>query len=134
MPNTALPLNWRKYPERYNLVGNTCETCKTDYFPARIVCPNCRRKGKLVEKAMPREGTILSYTKLCAAPRGFELQTPYYLAIIDLGNNARVLSQIIDTPDERMKVGAKVKKVFRKINDTSAEGIISYGYKFKVIQ
>lgn len=134
MPTTALPLNWRKYPERYNLVGNHCERCKTDYFPARVVCPNCRRKGKLVEKEMPKEGKIVTYTKLHVAPRGFELQAPYYLAIVELENNARVLTQIIDTPDEKIKIGAKVKKVFRKINDASPKGVISYGYKFKVIE
>lgn len=133
MPNTALPLNWRKYPERYNLVGNHCETCNSDFFPARVICPKCRRKGKLVEKEMPRGGKIVSYTKLFVAPKGFELQAPYFLAIIDLGNGAHVLSQIIDSDDEKVKIGAHVKKVFRKINDTAPEGIISYGYKFKVI-
>ena len=34
--------------------------------------------------------------------------------------------------DAWVKMGAKVKKVFRKISDEHAEGVIYYGYKFKV--
>lgn len=128
----ALPLQWRRYPERYLLRGNYCETCKTPYFPARKICPNCRRKGKLVEQDMPRTGKIISFTEVFVAPAGFENETPYFLAIIELENKAKLLSQIVDSDKEKIKIGARVKKVFRKIADTDEEGAIAYGYKFKI--
>ena len=129
-----LPLNWRKFSERYRLSGTYCETCNTAFFPGRMICPNCRRKGKIVPKDMPREGKILSYTRVHIGPSGFKHQTPYYMAIIDLGNGARILSQLVDTDPEIVKIGAKAKKVFRKIIEPDKTGVISYGYKFRVVK
>ena len=38
---------WRHIQQRYSLVGTKCNTCGDLFFPSRVVCPNCRRKGKL---------------------------------------------------------------------------------------
>lgn len=133
MTDGGLPLIWRKFGERYDLDGNFCETCKTAFFPARMVCPNCRRKGKLVEQKMPKTGKIITFTEIFSGPAGFENETPYFIAIIELQNKARLLSQIVDSEKEKIKIGAKVEKVFRKISDIDPEGPIAYGYKFKVV-
>jgi uncharacterized OB-fold protein len=55
------------------------------------------------------------------------------LALIDLDKSCRILSQIVDSPREKIKTGTKVKKMFRKIQDNNHEGAIAYGYKFKVV-
>lgn len=129
----ALPLMWRNIPERYNLLGTQCQTCGKNYFPQRKVCPTCRRKGKLVEAKMPETGTILSYSQVFVAPSGFEHDTPYFLAVVELDNKATLLTQIVDSKAEAVKEGAKVELVFRKIYEDSPEGAIAYGYKFRVI-
>ncbi|MFH1780029.1 MAG: Zn-ribbon domain-containing OB-fold protein [Candidatus Micrarchaeota archaeon] len=129
----ALPLIWRKIPERYSLVGTHCVNCKGDFFPQRTICPVCRSKGKLIKKQMPREGKIYSFTRVFAAPSGFQHETPYYIAIIELTNGVRILSQIVETPDEKVLIDARVKMVFRKIFEDGDEGIIAYGFKFKVV-
>ena len=130
----SAPLDWRKFPERYNLRGNYCEECGTAFFPARAICPKCRRKGKLVKKDMPRTGKIYSFTKLHVAPTGFRHETPYYLAIIELENKARVLAQLVDTEGEKVKIGAKVKKMFRKMGQADKYGTITYAYKFRIVK
>ncbi len=128
-----LPLIWRGNKERYRLFGSVCETCGQEYFPQRRICPACRRKGKLVEKQMPHEGKIISYTLVHSAPAGFELESPYHLALIELANGVRVLSQLADSPADKVSIGAPVKMVFRKIFEDDDEGAIAYGYKFTVI-
>jgi len=133
MVDAAVPIHWRRFDERYRLTGNKCQTCKTNYFPARPVCPVCRRKGILVPEQMPFTGKIYSFTKVFVGPVGFENETPYHIAIIELDNKTKILAQIVDSEDEKVKIGAKVKKVFRKIADADEEGIIAYGYKFKVL-
>lgn len=133
MVDGALPLIWRRFPERYNLRGNKCEACGESFFPARKVCPQCRRKGMLVVEEMPRTGKIVSWTEVHVGPKGFENETPYMLAIIELSNKARLLTQIVDSPREKVKAGALVEKRFRKIADSDEEGPIAYGYKFKVV-
>ena len=82
---------------------------------------------------MPREGKIVTFSEVFSAPYGFELETPYFIAIIELKNGARLLSQIVDSEKEKIKIGAMVKKVFRKISDIDPEGPIAYGYKFKIV-
>ncbi len=132
--DNALPLVWRQYPQRYNLIGNKCTNCGTSFFPERIVCPNCRRKGKLVLEQMPREGKITSFTEVFVGPKGFDMEVPYFLALIELKNGAKILSQLVDSEKDTVQIGAKVEKVFRKIQDNDEEGAIAYGYKFKVVK
>ena len=134
MVSHSLPLIWRKFPERYNLEGSKCTTCGRSYFPPRKICHDCRRKGKLVEEIMPTEGEIISFTKVFSAPEGFENETPYFLAIIEFPNKVRLLTQIVDKDDAKVLIGARAKKVFRKISDKDEEGPIAYGYKFKTIK
>jgi uncharacterized OB-fold protein len=134
MSNGSLPLLWRKFPERYLMQGNKCETCGTAFFPARKLCPNCRRKGKLVPEKMPHSGKIITFTEVFSAPYGFEMETPYFIAIIKLSNGAKILSQVVDSKKEKIKIGTEVKRVFRKISDIDPEGPIAYGYKFKVVE
>jgi len=134
MPAESLALNWRRFSERYKLIGSKCLNCNQEFFPKRIVCPNCRRKGKLVDKEMPRKGKIYSFTKVFVAPEGYEDQTPYYIAIIELENKVKLLAQLADAKDEEVKIGAKVEKVFRRIIVPNETGLISYGYKFKIVK
>jgi len=131
--NGSLPLLWRKFSERYTLAGNKCENCGTAFFPARAICPQCRRTGKLVPAKMPRNGEIVSFSEVFVGPAGFEYEVPYFIAIIELENKVRLLTQIVDSKKEKVKIGAKVEKVFRKISDIDPEGPIAYGYKFKVV-
>lgn len=128
----VLPLIWRKIPERYRLIGVKCETCGTEYFPQRKICPKCRRKGKLIQKQMPTEGKIYSFTEVHSGPSGFEHETPYHLAIIELSNGVKILSQIVDSKKEKIRIGARVVMRFRKIFEDGKEGAIAYGFKFKV--
>lgn len=128
-----LPSMWRKSTARYNLIGCKCVTCGTSFFPSRSVCPKCRRNGRLEAEKMPRGGTIFSFTEVHSAPTGFEFETPYYLAIIELPNAVRVTTQLVDSPAEKVKIGAKTKMVFRKIFEDDEEGAIAYGFKFKVV-
>ena len=133
MVQGSLPLHWRKYPERYRLEGNMNAETGQEFFPSRVIDPSVGRKSKLSPKEMPREGKILSWTEVFSGPAGFENETPYYLAIVELTNGVRLLTQIVDSEASKVKIGAKARKMFRKISDTDAEGAIAYGYKFKVI-
>ncbi len=136
------PLHWRKYAERYRLTGSKDAKTGKEHFPAkpRISGGAGRTEGRagltadLSAALMPREGKIVSWTQMFSgAPTGFEHETPYFLAIIELPNGVRLITQLADSEAEKVKIGAKVRKMFRKISDTEAEGHIAYGYKFKVI-
>jgi len=129
----GIPLLWRKTNERYNLIGTKCETCNTYYMPGRIVCPTCRRKGKITEYKFKGLGKLYSHTIVRVAPEDYEYEIPYILGIIELEEGARIMAQITDCDVENVKDGMAVEVVFRKIHDDSPEGLITYGFKFKPI-
>jgi uncharacterized OB-fold protein len=129
----AIPLTWRKIPERYRLLGVKCETCNTCYFPKRSICPQCRRKGKIVDVQYSGKGKVFSYTEVTAPPQGFEDQAPYILAVIELDEGAKLTAQIVDVRKEDVKIGSRVEQVFRIIQKDDPEGLIHYGFKFKLV-
>jgi len=130
----SIPLTWRRIPERYRLIGAKCETCGKCYFPPRSICPGCRRKGKLREIKLAGKGKVYTHTTIYSAPTGFEEQIPYVIAIIELEEGVRVLGQVVDCNPEDVKIGAKVENVFRIIQREDPEGLIHYGFKFKLVK
>jgi uncharacterized OB-fold protein len=129
----SIPLTWRKIPERYRLLGVKCNTCSAHYFPKRSVCPKCRRKGKLGEIQYSGKGRIYSFTEITAPPAGFEEQAPYILAIIELEEGAHVAGQVVDATETDVKIGSAVEAVFRVIQRDDPEGLIHYGFKFRLV-
>ena len=126
------PMSWRMIPERYGLIGTTCEKCGTNYFPAREICKTCRRKGKIVQMRYSGKGKIYSYSLVTSPPRGFELEAPYHIAIIELAEGPRITGQLVETEGEDVKIGLPVSVVFRRIQASGEEGLIHYGFKFKI--
>lgn len=128
----SIPLTWRRIPERYRMLGVKCTTCNTHYFPKRNVCPECRRKGKLEEIRYTGNGTIYSFTEIGSPPVAFQDQAPYVLAIIELEEGARITGQVVDVIAKDVKIGDKVEQVFRVIQRDDPEGLIHYGFKFRL--
>jgi uncharacterized OB-fold protein len=133
MREAAVPRFWREIPQRYNLIGNQCEVCKKVYFPPRESCPFCRRKsiGKMKDVKFSGKGTVVTYTIIHEAPKDFEGQAPYPMAIIQLDEGPKLTAQIVDCKLEDVKIGMRVKSTFRKIQEDGYIGAIYYGYKFK---
>jgi hypothetical protein len=130
----GLPLTWRRIPERYGLIGSECEICRTKYFPVRRICPNCRRRGKMKEVKFSGKGKVYSYTVVHSPPTGFELDVPYIMAIVELQEGPKLTAQIVDFNSKDIKIGTQVEMVFRKIQEDGKEGLIHYGFKFKVVK
>jgi uncharacterized protein len=130
----GLALHWRLISSRYNLVGTKCKTCGKHFFPSRNICPECRRKSKIEKYKFSGEGEIYTYTVIRVAPTGFEFQKPYVLAVVKLREGTMLTSQIVDCNPEDVEIGAPVKMVFRKILADGEDGVIRYGYKFKLVK
>ena len=125
----TVPRFWRKIPNRYNLIGTKCENCNSFYFPPRLVCPSCRRNGMISEYQFEGSGKVVTHTTIYTAPEGFSKMAPYVLAIVELDEGPRLTAQIVCDPSE-VKIGMRVKSVFRKLGEEGPEGVIYYGTKF----
>lgn len=127
----AVPFHWRRFRERYQLIGSRCEHCKEYFYPRRAICPKCRRAGKIKDAVFSGKGKVFSYTVIRVPPEGFKIYAPYSVAIVELDEGAKVVSQIADCDPQEVKIGMPVKAIFRKIRSENETGIILYGFKFK---
>ncbi|NIR47401.1 Zn-ribbon domain-containing OB-fold protein [candidate division KSB1 bacterium] len=122
------PRYTREIPQRYRLEAARCESCGKIHFPPRLICPDCQSGSFRVIKLRDK-GKVLTYTVIHVAPEQFATQTPYIMAIVELNDGVKITSQIVDCGIEDVRIGEKVKVVFRKIQQDGRAGILCYGYK-----
>jgi len=121
--------HWRLNDQRYQLVGEQCPHCSTRIFPPRDACPECARPAQDLF-TFAGTGAVYSFTRVLDAPEGFEDQTPYYLALVQLDEGPLVTAQLTDL-DGEPGIGDRVEMVTRKLRTDGPQGIIVYGYKFR---
>ncbi len=126
------PRYFREIPQRYRLEAGKCKKCGAVFFPPRLVCNKCK-SSEFETIKLNDEGKILTYTIIRVGPDKFSKETPYAVGIIELSDGLRLTAQIVDTELEKVKIGEKVKLVFRKIQEDGKAGILCYGYKAVVI-
>lgn len=75
-------------------------------------------------------GTVITFTTIYNATEDFDRMTPYNLAIIELDEGPRLTGQVTASPEE-MKIGMRVRPIFRILGKEGESGIIYYGTKFE---
>jgi hypothetical protein len=122
------PRYHREIPQRYRLEAGKCNKCGFISFPPRLICPRCKSKS-FETINLNGEGKILTYTIIRVGPDKFSKETPYAVAIIELNEGVKLTAQVTDCDLDKIEIGAKVKLVFRKIQDEGKWGLHCYGYK-----
>ncbi|RBQ22823.1 hypothetical protein ALNOE001_15220 [Candidatus Methanobinarius endosymbioticus] len=125
---------WRHIPQRYNLIGSKCTSCNGVYFPPRLICPKCRRKGNIENIQFKGKGKIHSFSIVETPTDDFKTISPYAVAIIELEEGAKLTSQLVDCDLDEIEIEDPVEMVFRKIREDGKDGVISYGFKFKPVK
>jgi uncharacterized protein len=126
------PRYFREISQRYRLEAGKCDKCSEIYFPPRLICPECKSK-KFTTVKLSDNGEIITYTIIRVASEKFSIQAPYAVAIIKLTDGVKLTAQLADVDFDKIKIGRKVKLVFRKILDEGASGLHCYGYKAVVV-
>lgn len=71
----------------------------------------------------------MSFSVIHIPPSGFEDQIPYRVGLVELKDGSRMMGQIVES--KKLRIGQKMKAVFRILNLQEKEGVIHYGIKFK---
>lgn len=127
----SVPRYWRNQIPRYRLLGTECIKCGAKYFPSRPIC-NCG-SADFKPYNLAERGEVITWTVITNPPIGFEKYAPYIVALIELKDGIRILSQIVDVSPKDVSTGLKVEAVFRRVKEDGNDGIIQYGYKFRPI-
>jgi uncharacterized OB-fold protein len=128
----SVPRYWREAVPRYRLLGKECVGCGSKFFPARPVCTRCG-STEFKDYKLAEAGEVVTWAVVRNAPLGFERYVPYVVALIELDDGMRLLSQVVDVDPGDVKAGMRVEAVFRKVKEDGANGIIQYGYKFRPV-
>ena len=99
------------------LMGSVCQDCGHRSFPPRADCPRCLSDSFRYEE-WSGKGTVHTYSRIDAAPTGFEDEVPYTVAVVDLDDGGRLLAWIGDSlqPDA-VTIGMEVQAVPRIVEE-----------------
>ncbi len=122
------PRYWREMPQRYRLEAVKCKKCGKVLFPPRLICPACKSR-EFENTQIGDKGKVEAFTIIRVPPSQFTDQSPYSVAIVNVGDDVKILCQIADCEPEDMRIGMQVKIEFRKIQQEGHGGILNYGYK-----
>jgi len=99
------------------LVVQRCAGCGRRRFPPRDICSHCLgREADWV--ASSGRGKIVTWNVMHQVYHpGFADEAPYAVVLVELDDGARMISNVVDCPLERLAVGLPVEVTFEKLSD-----------------
>ena len=103
---------------RGELLIQRCKSCQTVWHPPSPLCPNCFSTDYDWTPASGR-GTVYTYSVIHHPFRKiWEPHVPYVLAVIELAEGPKLLSNVIDVAPDAVQVGMPVAVTFQPVSDT----------------
>jgi uncharacterized OB-fold protein len=102
---------------QHKLLILRCQECGHYIHPPRPICRACQSMNVAPAQVSGR-GTLYSYTVTVQPFHPFWVdKVPYVLAVVELAEqeNLRLTSNVIDCPEDKLKVGLPVAVVFKEI-------------------
>lgn len=97
--------------KEHRLMIQRCQDCQRTIFYPRSVCPHCMSDRIDWIQASGR-GTIYSYTVVHRSPAAFKDDVPYVVALIDLAEGVRLMSNVVECAPSDVRIGAAVEVFF----------------------
>ncbi len=103
--------------KRREFLIQKCKDCERSIFYPKLFCPNCLSDNLEWVRATGR-GKVYSYTVIHSyQPTEFEEDVPYVVAVIDLEEGVRMMSNIIECSPEMVKCDMEVEVVFDDVTE-----------------
>ena len=94
-----------------------CKECKKHIFYPKMYCPFCLSRDLTWIQASGK-GHIYTYIVVYDyQPAEFDEDVPYVVAIVELEEGIRMMSNIVDCDPEKVRCDAPVTAVFEKVNE-----------------
>ena len=121
LPPLPLPsLDDKPYWEgltRHELLVQRCAGCGAFRHPPRPMCAECGSMEIDWHKASGK-GTVYSYTIVPQATHpAWRDKVPYNVVIVELEEDVRLVSNLVDVQNEDIKVGLPVEVVYDDVTD-----------------
>lgn len=101
----------------HRLVLQCCEDCDRIIHYPRIACPHCG-SARLGWREASGRGTVYSYTVVESnAPSAFLADMPYVVAVVELAEGVRMLTNLVDCDQHALRCDMQVEVVFEKLSE-----------------
>jgi len=95
------------------LMASRCKKCGETSFPPRADCVACMA-GEFEYTEVGGKATLHTFTRIDAAPTGFDDEVPYTVGVADLEEGGRLLAWIGDTiSEDEIRIGMELQVVPR---------------------
>ena len=98
-----------------------CTACRAFHFYPRAICPQCL-SSDLEWRPVSGRGRLVTFTVVHRGPRDFPLGAPYVLAIVELDEGPRLMTNLVGVAADpsAVHIGMPVEIVFADVNDSIA--------------
>lgn len=99
------------------LLIQKCSSCGLLRHTPKLWCPECL-SDDYTWAQMSGNGEVYSYTIMHRAPAtSFQTEIPYAVALVELDEGVKMISNLISCPIEDVKIGMPVKVTYERAND-----------------
>lgn len=100
------------------LILKRCRDCGRHHFYPRALCPNCHSDALEWSDARGT-GSVYSYT-VARRPAGpaFKADVPYVVAVVELDEGARMMTNIVTDDVESVRIGQRVAIHFDAVTES----------------
>ncbi len=117
-PTSALTQPYWEAARRGQMAVQRCERCGQRPFPPRATCPSCGASS-LSWSPVSGRATVYSYTIAHRPPHpAFAAQLPLVVAIVELEEGPRMVTNIVGCDPADVEVGMAVVATSEPIDDT----------------
>ena len=91
-----------------SLIGTACNQCGAHFFGSLVFCQSCS-SSDMRSVELSKTGSLYSYTIVRAPPAGWQGDVPYALGQVQTEEGPHVISEIVDTPFDEIRVGMELE-------------------------
>lgn len=102
---------------RRKLLVQECRACRARWLPGSVVCPRCWSDA-IAWVPSVGDGTVVSFVVYHRSyHQAFQPLVPYVVAVVELAEGPRLVSNIVGVPPERVRVGMTVRVEFQPVGN-----------------
>lgn len=100
------------------LVVLRCGACDHRTIYPRPLCPNCH-SADLNWQEVSGSGEVYTFTIVYRAPSAaLAKDAPYVIAVVELDEGGSLMSRLVDTDVESVRIGDRVEAVFNPVSES----------------
>lgn len=109
---------YHRYLRQGRFVVQHCGSCDSYIYYPRVICPYCGDSSRLSYRESEGRGTVYTFT-VCHRPGHpyFKDAVPYVVAMVELAEGVRIMSNIVDCDPDEVYIGMPVQVVLEPVND-----------------